>query len=445
MLSEVAIKNPIVARRNACKLSSMSAYLRHMKFMYLSICLALFQTITQAQSKKKVLFIGNSYTYVNNLPLITANMALSMGDTIQYDSSAPGGYTFQNHSTYAPTLTKIKSQTWDVVVLQAQSQEPSFPPAQVRSGTYPYAKLLVDSIRKYNPCASILFYMTWGRQNGDPGNCGSYTPLCTYDGMQARLRQSYMMFKDSFKMGVAPVGVAWKKIRTSNPTLNLYDPDESHPSLAGTYLAASVFYSSIFMRSTLSSTYTVGITTAEATAMRATASTTVLDSAALWNINYIAVVPQFTYTSMGNNTYSFQNTSRNALQYAWSFGSTQASPTHSFTGNPPFLVKLVAKNNCDTDSIQLTIGGTPTSIPASGKAANLRLYPNPVEDLLNIDSEEALIQVRIMNLLGEMITHQTFNRTTLSYHVPMKDLKAGIYLVYIETASGSSSHKILRR
>lgn len=413
--------------------------------MYLSICLALFQTFTQAQVKKKVLFIGNSYTYVNNLPLVTANMALSMGDTLQYDSSAPGGYTFQNHSTDVTTLAKIKSQHWDVVVLQAQSQEPSFPPAQVKARTYPYAKLLVDSIRKYQPCASILFYMTWGRQNGDAGNCGSYAPLCTYDGMQARLRQSYMMFRDSFNTGVAPVGVAWKKTRAGNPALNLYDPDESHPSLAGTYLAASVFYSSIFMRSALSSTYTAGITAAEASAMRSTASSTVLDSAGLWNINYIAVVPQFTYTSMGNNTYSFQNTSRNALQYSWSFGSTQASPTHSFTGNPPFQVKLVAKNNCDTDSTQLTIGGTPTSLSAPGKPATLQLYPNPVEDLLSIDSEEPLVQVRIINLLGELIAHQTFNRTSLSCHVPMKDLKAGIYLVYIETATGSASYKVLRR
>ena len=51
-----------------------------------------------AQSKKRVLFLGNSYTAVNGLPGLLANMALSAGDTVISVSYAPGGYTLQDHA-----------------------------------------------------------------------------------------------------------------------------------------------------------------------------------------------------------------------------------------------------------------------------------------------------------------------------------------------------------
>jgi hypothetical protein len=413
-----------------------------MKLLYATICLIALSLTAQAK-KKKVLFIGNSYTYVNNLPQVLADMALSMGDTVIYDSSAPGGYTFQNHSTNATTLAKIKSQNWDVVVLQAQSQEPSFPPAQVMSGTYPYGERLVDSVRKYLPCANILFYMTWGRQNGDAANCAGYPPLCTYAGMQARLRESYMMFKENFMTGVAPVGVAWKKIRASNPTINLYDPDESHPSIAGTYLAASVFYSSVFLRASNTSTYTAGINATDAAAMRTTASTTVMDSVALWNLNSTTVVPQFTYTSLGNNAFAFQNTSKNATQYVWNFGSTQASPTHTFTGTPPFIVKLVARNGCKKDSVQMSIGLL-SSIADLQNDGIISLYPNPVSDLLSIHSASELKQLIVTNQLGEIVERKTWTTVVLHDELLLHNLKAGIYFISVETKAGTVYEKVLK-
>lgn len=79
------------------------------------------------------------------------NLSLSGGDSVMFDSNALGGYTFQNHSANATTIQKIQSQKWNYVVLQAQSQEPSFPPMQVQSQTMPYAHLLdslvVDNVR----------------------------------------------------------------------------------------------------------------------------------------------------------------------------------------------------------------------------------------------------------------------------------------------------------
>ena len=122
------------------------------------------------------------------------------------------------------------------------------------------------------------------------------------------------------------------------------------------------------------STYTAGMNTTDAAAIRATSSTTVLDSVDLWNLNSTTVVPQFTYTALGNNAYFCQNKSLNATQFKWNFGSTQASPTHTFTGSAPYQVKLIAKNGCDKDSVQMTIG-IPVSYthlpPATGRKRQL--------------------------------------------------------------------------
>ena len=96
-----------------------------------------------SQLTKDVLFVGNSYTYGNNLPDLIKQIALSFGDTLIHDSSTPGGANFNAHSTNAQTIAKINQQQWDYVVLQAQSQEPSFSPGQVASQTYPYAETLV--------------------------------------------------------------------------------------------------------------------------------------------------------------------------------------------------------------------------------------------------------------------------------------------------------------
>ena len=79
-----------------------------------------------------VLFIGNSYTYANNMPQMVSEIASSFGDTLNFESSTPGGATFNFHSTNINTLNKISQKPWDYVVLQAQSQEPSFSPIQVQ-------------------------------------------------------------------------------------------------------------------------------------------------------------------------------------------------------------------------------------------------------------------------------------------------------------------------
>ena len=81
----------------------------------------------------------------------------------------------------------------------------------------------------------------------------------------------------------APVGIAWKRVRTENPSITLYNNDHSHPSRQGSYLAANVFCS-VFFQKPYTSTYYVGLPEEEALYLQRIAQETVFSNPSLWNI-----------------------------------------------------------------------------------------------------------------------------------------------------------------
>jgi len=241
-------------------------------------------TFAQAKKKINVLFLGNSYTYVNNLPQLIKDIANANGDTLLYDSNCIGGYTFENHFNDVTSCAKIKAQAWNFVVLQAQSQEPSFSPGQVAAQTLPFAIKLDSLVKRANLCAQSVFFETWGRKNGDASNCAAYPPLCSYVGMQDRLRASYKLFADTTHTLMSPVGEAWRKSITNKPSLELYSTDESHPVIEGSYLAACVFYEVLFRKSVVANSYTAGLTATNVAFLQQVAHSVVNDSLLVWNI-----------------------------------------------------------------------------------------------------------------------------------------------------------------
>lgn len=323
-------------------------------------------SLANAQSTR-VLFIGNSYTGVNDLPEMTRQLALSMGETLTVASSTPGGYTFQQHTTNATTQGLIDQGAWDFVVLQEQSQLPSFPPSQVASECLPYAQALVDTIRAHSPCAEPVFYMTWGRENGDAQNCASWPPVCTYEGMQQQLRQSYLQMAQDNSAACAPAGMAWKRMRTDHPTINLYSSDGSHPSVAGTYLVACTMYSTFFRSSTVGASFTSSLDAATALTLQQVASSVVMDSLETWNIgvNDPEALPE--HQDQGNGSVFFSENSVNAMAHYWNLGdgstSTESSFTHTYAANGTYTVTYVATDDCGrTDTSVFTVNMTAAGI-----------------------------------------------------------------------------------
>ncbi len=344
------------------------------------------------QKKLEVLFLGNSYTYVNDLPALIAQIALSKGDTLVHDQNTPGGYTFQGHSIDATSLSKINARSWDYVVLQEQSQMPAFPPSQVATDVYPYADSLNKYIKRNDSCTNTLFFMTWGRQNGDASNCASYPPICTYEGMQASLRQSYMTMTQTLNAVVAPVGVVWKKVRNQGDSILLYNADESHPSLAGSYLAACTFYATMFHKSPIGSSYYAGLNPATALHLQQYAAQVVFDSLALWQIDTLTAHAAFSMNANQNNV-TITNTSLNADAYYWDFGDGQTysgnTTSHTYATTGTFTVKLVAYRGCTSSTVSHTIGITSVGIENAVYAPmSLMQYPSPANDFIIFGTSE---------------------------------------------------------
>ncbi len=357
---------------------------------------------------KRVLFIGNSYTGVNNLPLMVANVANSMGDTIIFDSNTPGGYRFINHITNSLTLTKIQQGNWDYVVLQEQSQAPSFPPSQVELTVFPFARALDSVINTHNPCAETVFYMTWGRKNGDANNCANWPPVCTYAGMDSLLNLRYRMMADSNEAILSPVGAVWKYIRTNFPNIELYDPDQSHPSVRGTYAAACCFYTTLFRKDPTNITFNAGLPNTDANNIKQAVKEVVYNNLADWHIGAYDVNADFTHNISSLQTVNFLNSSQNATNFLWFFGDGDTSsienPVHNYTVPGNYTVTLIAFKCGLSDTLSQVVNVLPQNVKSIKDESKFSIYPNPALNLLSIKlRDNGKFTYKIHNLKGQVV------------------------------------------
>ena len=194
----------------------------------------------------RVLLIGNSYTQQirNQLGEVFAKEA-------SFTLVTPGGYTLQRHAkSDSKAMAALRDQgPWDVVVLQEQSQLPSF--VAVEKGWWDRfytqgAAPLIEQAKKGG--ARVVLYQTWARRAGDKST------LPRFDGkpakMQDALSKSYARAaKESGKgVAIAPVGEAFRAALAKSPTLELHAKDGSHPGTNGRYLAALVLYEAVMKR-----------------------------------------------------------------------------------------------------------------------------------------------------------------------------------------------------
>ncbi len=181
---------------------------------------------TASVERTRVLFIGNSYTYTNDLPGVVRSMAKAAGLEVEVAERTAGGATLAQHAADAATLQTIAAGEWDYVVLQEQSQTPLFN----RPGMFAAARQLHAQIQQSG--AKTVLYMTWARENAPQ--------------TQAGLSRAYRELAGQLGAEVAPAGEVWQSLRARQPRLRLYNADGSHPSPAGTHVAASVIFAEIF-------------------------------------------------------------------------------------------------------------------------------------------------------------------------------------------------------
>ena len=143
----------------------------------LSLAAAMFVPMAARAEATKILFVGNSYTFVNDLPSVYRATASALPFApLRVESVAIGGHTLAQHAMDAATdgtalADFLRTGTpdvtaWDVVILQDQSEIPGFP-----DGT-PELAASLDGVSALGALAhargaSVVLYLTWGREHGD--------------------------------------------------------------------------------------------------------------------------------------------------------------------------------------------------------------------------------------------------------------------------------------
>ncbi len=197
------------------------------------------------QKNYSILFIGNSYTYYNDMPTaIFKQFAEAAGYSVTVASITKGAHTLTKFAD--PTdeygakveaaLTGTKN--YDYIIIQEQSETPANANVQ---NFYSAVRNLSQRIR--NKGAAPILYSTWGRKAGSATLTNNGW---TNESMTWKLAAAYQAIGDELNIPVAHAGLAFYDVYTTQSSIELYNSDLSHPSYAGSYLAAATLFAKIF-------------------------------------------------------------------------------------------------------------------------------------------------------------------------------------------------------
>lgn len=205
--------------------------------------LALFATssVTAQSEPLKILFIGNSYTHMNNMPRMFEKISKEAGMNVIVEKSALSGASFHVHSQRKDMFQAINKRNWDYIILQGYSRELTFEPNYLDTATIPYLSQIIDTIYKKNACTNLLFYMTWGYEDGFQER----EEVNSFDKMADKIDSGYCYLSEKYDVPIVPVGRVWRDVKALG-AMDLYDKDRAHPSKHGSFLIASTFFEAIF-------------------------------------------------------------------------------------------------------------------------------------------------------------------------------------------------------
>ena len=180
-------------------------------------------TSTEPHAGRSMLFIGNSLTYVNDLPAMVEQIAEAAGDSVRVGMVAGPNMAVIDHTVVgADAIARIDESEWSYVVLQ---QGPT--PAGICRDTLVIAAMrLAPRIREAG--GRPVLFLPWARRAFP-----QFLPVAGESATAAARAVGGV---------VAPVGIAWREALEADPELPLYSGDGYHPAPAGTLLAALTIY-----------------------------------------------------------------------------------------------------------------------------------------------------------------------------------------------------------
>lgn len=172
----------------------------------------------------RVLFIGNSHTFYNDMPAVFAGLAREAGVFCEVTMIAHGGWFLEQHQAEPETRFNIRHGSYDYVVLQEHAH-PFGPEEKMQNA----AKALCTWIREAG--STPVAYMTWARKGMEEE--------------QSAMTAAYRRMAEEQQALLAPVGEKWWEYIHANPDIEMYNEDGAHASEAGSAFAAKVLWETI--------------------------------------------------------------------------------------------------------------------------------------------------------------------------------------------------------
>lgn len=395
-------------------------------FLLFNLCTFLFAQTDQ------VLFIGNSMTYFNDMPVLFKDLAASKGKNVEVTSYTVGGSGFVNHVNDNALYQTIRSKTYQYVVMQPGTGESAGYTHPV-SVTAERGRKLRDSIRKYSPCSKIFLYEI-------PYGVPSQNDYATYFNLQKTIKDSITKMSALMHTEMIPAGESARAHYTATQDLALHSSyNDVHPGPQGSYLVAASVYAALFQDRIFPSSFLSGMTQSKAEYYQQLADGIFFNNPVQWNSNVFHLHAGFSVSGNGSNI-SFSNLSANYDTVLWTFGdgttSTSVHPTHLYATSGTYTISLkVTKNSC-SETFTKTINTSQLSV-SDYTVQNFRFYPNPVSDTGFLRTERFIKEIEIYSIDGRKIQTLRYSKVN-DVKIDFTAYSKGVYILDIHFEDGNS-------
>lgn len=194
------------------------------RILLLSLIIGVNACAQHQKDTLNILFVGNSYTYYENMPQIVSLISDNLDIKLITRKSTVGGARLRDHwlgKKGLKTKEIIKAGNFDAIVLQ----EYSLGAVKEPDSLFKYTNLWCDFIKKHN--AKPVLYLTWAREKSPE--------------QQEIINGVFTEVSKRNDVEIVPVGFAWEMAKKMNPAMALYKADGSHPDRLGAFLTACTF------------------------------------------------------------------------------------------------------------------------------------------------------------------------------------------------------------
>lgn len=193
----------------------------------------------------QILFLGNSATYYNDMPLMVKGLATAAGKNVEVTSITASGYKLsqyiEDNSYYLNLITTTLNKTsFDYIIVQDHRE------VMIQNSTKSEESFLVLKELFDKNGAKVILYETQADYEGRTFKINNSTVFLDHSMMQYYLTKNYFYIGNKHNVEVSAAGPNYTRCTEMFPEINLYNKDKLHPSVEGSYLAACTLYESIF-------------------------------------------------------------------------------------------------------------------------------------------------------------------------------------------------------